>query len=108
MVERTFLSVGPLRIVAGVILMIGAGIAEIGFSFRSIERNTGMSIGFEWRPAVRAGDRLRINRLMAARTTWHSAKFNKLASGLIQKCFDPSLSLFSTAKPSRSFSYPFA
>ncbi len=35
-VERTFFGVGALRVVAGIVFVVGAGVAEIGFALRSV------------------------------------------------------------------------
>jgi hypothetical protein len=45
-IKRTFLSVGPLWIVAGIVIVIGAGITEVGFTLSAIKRNSWVPVRF--------------------------------------------------------------
>ena len=69
--QRTFAGVRSLRKVAGVVSVIGTALTQVSFSFGAMEGNAGMPKCFERRAAVGTGDRLGIDRLMAARAVGH-------------------------------------
>jgi hypothetical protein len=61
MIEGTFLGIGTLRKVTGIISVIGAAIAQGGASRRSMQGDTWMTIGFENCTTKRTSDRLLTN-----------------------------------------------
>jgi len=73
LIQRTFRCVGPLGEVAGIVGMIGAGIAQVPIARGTVKGNAAMPVGFQLSAAERAGNRLSINFLLAAGAGWHKA-----------------------------------
>jgi hypothetical protein len=71
LVERAFLSVGTLGIVAGVVGVVDAGGAQVFFPSGAIEGDAGMPVCLEGGAAGGTGDRLGIDELFAAGAGGH-------------------------------------
>lgn len=75
MVEGTGFSIGTLGKGTGIILMVGAAIAQKSVSRRLVQGNTGMTIGFENITAVGTDNRLSIDGLVTAGTIGHFSEY---------------------------------
>jgi hypothetical protein len=69
-VKGAFLGVGTLGKVAGIIGVIGAGVAQIPLR-GLVQGDTGMTVGFESCPAMRTSDRSFVDRLLTMGTIQH-------------------------------------
>lgn len=72
MIKGAFLGVGAFGEIARIVFVVEAGGAEIGVIRRLVEGDTFVTEGFQGIVAVGAGDRPRIDSLLAAGTFSHS------------------------------------
>lgn len=72
-IKRTLPRMGPLGIVAGIVVVVYAGVAQRRLALRPIERHPRMPKRLQRRAAMGTGDRRRLDRLAAFGTLWHSS-----------------------------------